>query len=112
MTKRKTDPTPWGFAATSWQAFAFILLGILALSNAAWFYSLRVAKAEAAAAKPTPAATVTERVIYQTADGREVEQPQVPSYRPAPPLGPDERCIGGQRIRETPQGFTQLETPC
>lgn len=88
MTRRKTDPAPWGFSATTWQAFAFLLLGMLALTNAAWFYSIRVAKAEAAAVAPAPEPRRVERVVYQTPDGRPA---QAPRSRPAPTPVPSQQ---------------------
>lgn len=113
MTRRKSDPTPWGFSATAWQAFTFVLLGLLALTNAAWFYNIRVAKAEAATAAPAPEPRRAERVVHQTPDGRPV---QAPRARPAPgpdasqrhrPLASDEQCIQGTRFRVSGNTWTQ-----
>ncbi|NLC36801.1 MAG: hypothetical protein GX772_10235 [Alcaligenaceae bacterium] len=113
MARRKSDPTPWGFSAIAWQAFAFVLLGLLALTNAAWFYNIRVAKVEAAAAALAPEPRRVERVIYQTSDGRPVAAPR-PRPAPAPaasqgqrPLASDEQCIQGTRFRVTGDTWTQ-----
>lgn len=108
---RKPEPKPWGFSAHVWQAWVFALAGLLALTNAAWFYTVRVTRVEAAAATPAPEPKRIERVIYQTADGRQVPTPYpTPAREPTParvhreaaprePLRADEQCIGGTRFR-------------
>lgn len=113
-TRVKHEPKPWGIAAHTWQAFAFALAGLLAITNAAWFYTVRVARAEAAAPPPEPRRT--ERVIYQTPDGRTVP---APTPRPAPaaaprrverpaPLAADEECVGTTRFRRSGNTWTNV----
>ncbi|MGY1457567.1 hypothetical protein ACW5F0_02810 [Luteimonas sp. A534] len=122
MARRQSDPAPWGFSATAWQALAFVLLGLLALTNAAWFYNVRVARAEAAAVTPAAAPIRTERVIYQTPDGQELAGPSAyPTPTPAAPvqrrptdqakpLSGDEKCIGGTRFGVSGSTWTQNGT--
>ncbi|GGK05973.1 hypothetical protein GCM10011394_13890 [Luteimonas terricola] len=116
---RHREIQPWGFSAGAWQALALVLLGILALTNAAWFYNVRVVRAEAAASAPEP--RQTERVIYQTPDGRPVAGPGAyPAPTPAAPaqrrqrgsvheqpLASDEHCIDGTRFRVDGSNWTQ-----
>lgn len=110
----RPEPKPWGFAAHVWQAWVFVLAGLLALTNAAWFYNMRTARVEAAAAAPAPEPRRVERIIYQTPDGRPVAAP-----RPAPvrvreqpaaptPLQADEQCIGNTRFKVTGDTWTNV----
>lgn len=100
--------------ANGWQSITFVLIGLLALTNAAWFYKLRTVQAEAASA-PAPRAQPVERVIYQTPDGRPAAPPTsiAPAVpRRAAPLAPDETCINGQRFKRQGNGFIQQPNPC
>ena len=114
---RKPEPKPWGFGAHVWQGWTFALAGLLALTNAAWFYTVRVARSEAAAAAPKAEPRRVETVVYQTPDGRSIAPPApapapAPAERLPPPLAPGERCIDGRRFQRTENGFTSSNTPC
>ena len=120
---RKYEPRPWGISAFGWQAVAFVLAGLIALTNAAWFYQSRVAKVDAAAAMPAQQPNRLERVIYQTPDGQTVPPPVARptpsnSYTPTTrrerirPLNDDEQCIQGQRFRQVENGFIQIQQAC
>lgn len=116
---RKPEPKPWGIAAHVWQGWAFALAGLLAVTNAAWFYTVRVTRSEAAAAAPKAAPRPVETVVYQTPDGRPAAPPQdrsIPApglqWMPPEPLGADERCIDGRRFKRTGNGFASDSRPC
>lgn len=100
---------PWGWRATTWQAWTFFLLAALMLSNAAWFYRSRVAAAEAPALhRPLPTAPENADTAYdwqavEEATRRELERPA--------PLQPGERCINGQRFT-TVDGVLQNVGTC
>lgn len=119
MSSRR-DPTPWGLTASTWQALAFLLLGLLAVTNAAWFYNIRVTRAEAAAARPSPEHRRVENVVYETPERRPLpahapqQTSELKSVEPLAeePLADDERCIEGQRFKRTGNGFASDPRPC
>ncbi|UNK44012.1 hypothetical protein MNO14_08185 [Luteimonas sp. S4-F44] len=80
----------------AYQAWTYILAGLLALTNAAWFLSSRIkandhAAALAAATAPAP---TRERVVYEY---RERPQPQSANTRSSfqRTLAPNEQCRSG-----------------
>jgi hypothetical protein len=88
---------PWGWKATTWQAWAFLLLAGLMLSNAAWFYSYRVAAVEASA--PGHQIVSSRAPAYQEPyDWHAVEAAAASELPRFEALAPDERCIQGIRF--------------
>lgn len=92
---RKEDP--WGWEATTWQAWSFFLLAALLLSNAAWFYRLRVAAAESPPVQRSSQQPIAKDhnspydwQAVEAAARRDLARPM--------PLKPGERCIRGQRF--------------
>lgn len=104
---RLRKDSPWGWQASTWQAWTFLLFGALILSNAAWFYRHRVALVEHAQATAQPAAHPGNR-----SNLIEVNYPTVEVHAPleVTPLAPGERCIQGQRFATRNGELTNIGT--
>lgn len=111
---RFDDPRPWGLKATTWQAFALLLLSALMLTNAAWFLRGRIIATEHAAANATRASKAKPTVVYEyrkqtqqpvpLSEQRTVEIPQ--------PLADGERCMAGLVVRRIPDGWAGTGRAC
>jgi precorrin-3B methylase len=94
--------------AAKWQAIAYVLAGVVAISNAVWFYNWRARAVDhhneltiARSQKKQP-----EQVIVY----REAQRPRESQRRPA--LADDEQCTQGQVIRRIPNGWENTGRRC
>lgn len=92
-----------------WFAWAMLLIGALALSNAAWFYNWRertVAHADELAAARSSRATA-ERVVYEYRQAR-----PAPTTTPTRHLETNEECRGGIVIRRSGNAIESTGEHC
>lgn len=107
------EVTDRGLSPTAWRRFALVALGLLVLSNLAWWSTTRPGAA-AHAAHPSDAAALPapERVIYAYGPTPVTVESPKPVERTPTPLRSGERCAGGQIIRRLPNGWEGLGRPC
>lgn len=102
MQHRKIDH------AGRWQAIAYTLAAVLALTNAVWFYNWRARAVEHHTELTLARSAQPEPVIVR----EYVERPEPTTRARTTTLADDERCIGGQVLRKIPNGWAGTGRNC
>ena len=98
------NDAPWGWPASTWQAWTLLLTGALVLSNAAWYYRGQAAAVERSTdPRPAPQHVAMPAALVESEDERSARLEQLRVARAeararAQPLQEGERCISGQRF--------------